>query len=96
MHSNNEIGTIEPISEISKITKEKGILLHTDAAMSVGNIPVDAAGLGVDMLTILSSILKIGAGAGCLPAYRDVILAVAVLRWYGEGFCVDLFGRISL
>ena len=52
MHSNNEIGTIEPISEISKITKEKGILLHTDAAMSVGNIPVDAAGLGVDMLTM--------------------------------------------
>lgn len=52
MHSNNEIGTIEPISEISKITKEKGVLLHTDAAMSVGNIPVDVAELGVDMLTM--------------------------------------------
>ncbi len=52
MHSNNEIGTIEPISEISKITKEKGVLLHADAAMSVGNIPVDVAELGVDMLTM--------------------------------------------
>lgn len=52
MHSNNEIGTIEPISEIGKTTKEKGVLLHTDAAMSVGNIPVDVAGLGVDMLTM--------------------------------------------
>ncbi|MBI5180120.1 MAG: cysteine desulfurase, partial [Nitrospirae bacterium] len=52
MHSNNEIGTIEPISELSKITKEKGVLLHTDAAMSIGNIPVDVAELGVDMLTM--------------------------------------------
>jgi cysteine desulfurase len=52
MHSNNEIGTIEPISEISKITKEKGVLLHTDAAMSIGNIPVDVAEIGVDMLTM--------------------------------------------
>ena len=52
MHSNNEIGTIEPISEISRITKEKGVLLHADAAMSVGNIPVDVAELGVDMLTM--------------------------------------------
>ena len=50
MHANNEIGTIQPISEISRITKEKGVVLHTDAAMSVGNIPVDAAALGVDLL----------------------------------------------
>ena len=52
MHVNNEIGTIQPISRDKQDNKEKGVVLHTDAAMSVGNIPVDAAALGVDLLTI--------------------------------------------
>lgn len=52
MHANNEIGTIEPIEEISKITREKGVLFHTDAVATVGWIPVDVKALGVDALSL--------------------------------------------
>lgn len=52
MHANNEIGTIEPIEEISKITRDKGVLLHTDAVASTGWIPVDVKALGVDALSL--------------------------------------------
>ena len=52
MHANNEIGTIEPIEEISKITREKGVLFHTDAVASAGWIPVDVKSLGVDALSL--------------------------------------------
>lgn len=52
MHANNEIGTIEPIEDIGKITKEKGVLFHTDAVASTGWIPVDVKALGVDALSL--------------------------------------------
>ncbi|MGC1454439.1 MAG: IscS subfamily cysteine desulfurase [Nitrospirota bacterium] len=51
MHANNEIGTIEPIEEIGRITKERGVLLHTDAVATTGWIPVDVKTLGVDALS---------------------------------------------
>ncbi len=51
IHASPEIGTIQPISEISKIAKEKGVLLHTDSVASVGNIPVDVQALNVDLMT---------------------------------------------
>ena len=51
IHASPEIGTIEPIAEISKIAKQKGIILHTDAVASAGNIPVDVQSLGVDLLS---------------------------------------------
>lgn len=52
MHANNEIGTIQPIAEIAKFTREKGVLFHTDAVASVGWIPVDVTTLGVDALSL--------------------------------------------
>jgi cysteine desulfurase len=52
MHANNEIGTIQPIEEIGKITKEKGVLFHTDAVASVGWVPIDVKTLGVDALSL--------------------------------------------
>jgi len=52
MHANNEIGTIEPIEEISRITKEKGVLFHTDAVATTGWVPVDVKVLGVDALSL--------------------------------------------
>ena len=52
MHANNEVGTIHPIKEISRITRERGIIFHTDAAQTCGKIPVDVNDLGVDLLTV--------------------------------------------
>jgi cysteine desulfurase len=54
MHANNEIGVIQPIEEIGKITKEKGIIFHTDAIATAGVIPVDVTVLGVDALSLTS------------------------------------------
>ena len=51
MHANHEVGTIEPIEDISKIVKEKGILFHSDAVQTVGTIPVDVQKLNVDFLS---------------------------------------------
>lgn len=51
IHASPEIGAIEPIAEIGRIAKQKGIILHTDAVASVGNIPVDVQALGVDLLS---------------------------------------------
>jgi cysteine desulfurase len=52
MHSNNEIGTLQPIEEIGAITRAKGVLFHTDAVASVGWVPVDVKSLGVDALSL--------------------------------------------
>lgn len=52
MHANNEIGTIEPIAEIAKITKEKGIYFHTDAVQTAGHLPINVNELGIDLLSI--------------------------------------------
>ena len=55
MHANGEVGTIEPIKEIAKITKEKDIPFHTDAVAAVGNIPVNVRELGVDTLSLAAN-----------------------------------------
>jgi cysteine desulfurase len=52
MHANNEVGTLQPIAEIAALAHELGVLVHTDAAQSVGKLPVDVGALGVDLLTL--------------------------------------------
>jgi len=55
MHSNNEIGTIQPLEEIAKITKQRKIILHSDAVDSVGVVPIDVQKLGVNLLSFASN-----------------------------------------
>lgn len=52
MHANNEVGTIQPIAEVGKITREAGVLFHTDAVQTAGKLPLDVRELGVDMLSM--------------------------------------------
>jgi len=66
MHANNETGTIQPIAEISRIAREHGVLMHTDAAQSVGKIPASVAELGVDFLSIAGHKVYAPKGIGAL------------------------------
>ncbi len=66
MHANNEIGTIEPISEIGKICREKGVYFHTDAAQSFGKIPINVNDMHIDLLTASSHKMYGPKGAALL------------------------------
>jgi cysteine desulfurase len=70
MFANNEIGTIQPIAEIGKLAKEKGILLHTDATQAVGKAPVDVEAMGIDLLSATAHLMYGPKGVGGLYVRR--------------------------
>jgi cysteine desulfurase len=74
MHSNNEVGTLQEIGEIASIAREGGVLMHTDAAQSVGKVPINVRELGVDFLSIAGHKLYGPQGIGGLYIRNGVQL----------------------
>ncbi|WP_448383554.1 cysteine desulfurase family protein [Desulfosoma sp.] len=82
MHSNNEVGTLQPVKRIAQAARDRGILVHTDAAQSVGKVPVDVNDLGVDLLTVAGHKLYAPKGVGALYVRRGTPMQKIL---YGAG-----------
>lgn len=74
MAANNEIGTLQPIAEIGKLCREKGVLFHTDAVQAIGHIPMDVEALQVDMLSLSAHKFHGPKGIGVLYARKGTVL----------------------
>lgn len=84
MHANNETGTLQLLAEIARIAHRRGALVHSDAAQSVGKIPVHPRELGVDLLTVAGHKLYAPKGIGALYARSDLLQALEPVI-YGGG-----------
>ena len=74
MYANNEIGTIQPVAEIGKICRDKGVLFHTDAVQAVGNVPIDVKEQNIDLLSLSGHKIHAPKGVGVLYIRKGVVI----------------------
>lgn len=74
MQANNEVGTLQPISEIAALARERNIVFHTDSAQAIGKIPADVPSLGADMITVAGHKFYAPKGIGALYVRRGIEL----------------------
>ncbi len=79
MFGNNEVGTVQPISEIAKICHEYNVLFHTDAVQAIGKIPIDVKELGINLLSISSHKLYGPKGIGALYIKNGINIDPVIL-----------------
>jgi len=79
MFANNEVGTIQPIQEISSICKEKSVVFHTDAIQAIGKVPINVENLGVDLLSISSHKINGPKGVGALYIKKGIQTSPLIL-----------------
>ena len=84
MHANNELGTIQPIAEIARITREAGVILHVDGVQALGKIPVDVDALGVDLYSMSGHKLYAPKGIGALYVRKGTRLAPVLFGGHHE------------
>ncbi|HEY3490391.1 MAG TPA: cysteine desulfurase family protein [Candidatus Deferrimicrobiaceae bacterium] len=85
MHANAEIGTIQPVAEIGRIARERGVLFHTDATASAGHIPVDVEAIGADLLTLSAHNFYGPKGIGALYVRKGTRLESLIDGGFQEG-----------
>jgi len=85
MHSNNETGVLQPVAELTKLARAAGAIVHSDAAQSVGKVPVRVRDLGVDLLSLAGHKLYAPKGVGALYVRRGTPLAPFALGASHEG-----------
>jgi cysteine desulfurase len=84
MHANNELGTVQPIAEIARVTRAAGVLLHSDGVQALGKIPVDVEALGVDLYSVSAHKLYAPKGVGALYARKGAKLSPIVYGGHHE------------
>ena len=85
MAANNETGSIQPVAELARIAREKGVLFHTDAVQAVGKIPVNAIELGVDFLTLSAHKFRGPKGAGAVYVRKGLAIPPLIHGGKQEG-----------